>query len=187
MREGEMRNAKTIIIGIACAMALAYIISGIYDKAVGGDNTDGSVKSGRNVCIYDNGEYSLVDVEEYTASTLAGMMSDKWSDEMLKAVAVVVRTGIYYQMDENDRNSATQGQTKNLINESQLREIRYTESQLKKKWGGECSDDLYLSILYNSTVNITFYSYLHVISCELDNTACSFNQDTRQYRMGRLV
>lgn len=30
-----MRNAKTIIIGIACAMALAYIISGIYDKAVG--------------------------------------------------------------------------------------------------------------------------------------------------------
>lgn len=134
-----MRNAKTIIIGIACAMALAYIISGIYDKAVGGDNTDGSAKSGRNVCIYDNGEYSLVDVEEYTASTLAGMMSDKWSDEMLKAVAVVVRTGIYYQMDENDRNSATQGQTKNLINESQLREIRYTESQLKKKWGGECS------------------------------------------------
>ena len=110
-----MRNAKTIIIGIACAMALAYIISGIYDKAVGGDNTDGSAKSGRNVCIYDNGEYSLVDVEEYTASTLAGMMSDKWSDEMLKAVAVVVRTGIYYQMDENDRNSATQGQTKNLI------------------------------------------------------------------------
>lgn len=90
-----MRNAKTIIIGIACAMALAYIISGIYDKAVGGDNTDGLAKSGRNVCIYDNGEYSLVDVEEYTASTLAGMMSDKWSDEMLKAVAVVVRTGIY--------------------------------------------------------------------------------------------
>ena len=56
-----MRNAKTIIIGIACAMALAYIISGIYDKAVGGDNTDGLAKSGRNVCIYDNGEYSLVD------------------------------------------------------------------------------------------------------------------------------
>lgn len=51
-----MRNAKTIIIGIACAMALAYIISGIYDKAVGGDDTDGSAKSGRNVCIYDNGE-----------------------------------------------------------------------------------------------------------------------------------
>ena len=42
-----MRNAKTIIIGIACSMALAYIISGIYDKAVGGDDTDGSAKSGR--------------------------------------------------------------------------------------------------------------------------------------------
>lgn len=46
-----MRNAKTIIIGIACAMALAYIISGIYDKAVGGDNTDGWQKADA-MCVF---------------------------------------------------------------------------------------------------------------------------------------
>lgn len=32
-------------------MALAYIISGIYDKAVGGDDTDGSAKK-RTQCVY---------------------------------------------------------------------------------------------------------------------------------------
>ena len=58
--------------------------------------------SGKSVCVYEDGQYDLMDVEEYIESVLMGMMQDDWNEEMLKAMAVVLRTGVYYQMENQD-------------------------------------------------------------------------------------
>ena len=36
-----------------------------------------------------------MDVEEYIESVLIGVMQDDWNEEMLKAMAVVLRTEVY--------------------------------------------------------------------------------------------
>lgn len=131
-----MANVKYFILVIACAIAFSYIISFIYCKISGTEDTDTYMKTSRSVCIYENGQYELIDVEEYTVSTLAGMMDSDWNDEMLKVAAVIIRTGIYYQMDmQKDAADQTEYRSCNLINESRLREIRYTDSDLHRIWG----------------------------------------------------
>lgn len=130
-----MRNVKYILVGILCAFVLSYVISAVYNRYSPDAGQQGLGKSGKSVCVYEDGEYSLMDVEEYTASTLAGMMNQSWNDEMLRTMAVVIRTGIYYQMNEQARQGNSQGGT--LINESELREIRYNEQELKGIWDNQ--------------------------------------------------
>lgn len=136
-----MKRLKYALAGAACALLLLFSAAHLYGKNQGAED-DAATGSGRSVCIYEDGEYALIDVEDYVVSTLAGMMSTGWNDEMLKVMAVVIRTGIYYQMDA--RQGAVQAdyaQQKNLINETELREIRYSEDELDRKWGS-CSDDI---------------------------------------------
>ena len=131
-----MKNIRYILVGTALAILLCYIISYIYNKRIGQADVSETMKSDRRVCVYDGGDYALMDAEEYTSLVLAGMMTDSWEDEMLKTMAVIIRTGIYYQMDMADQNvSGEAGTGENLINESRLREIRYSYQELKKMWG----------------------------------------------------
>lgn len=121
-------------------MALPYIIAFVQSRQ--GQSGDGDAGgSGRSVCIYEDGEYALMDVEDYVSDILLGMMSSDWNDEMLRTAAVVLRTGIYYQMDEvsEDTYAATAGYERKgrLINEDSLNEIRYTEDELRNMWGND--------------------------------------------------
>lgn len=123
-----MQKIKVIVIGIVAALVMSYIVSEIYARrAYPGDLPDGE-NSGRSVCIYEDGQYELIDSEDYIKSVLLGIMQDGWNEEMLKTMAVILRTGMYYQME-------IQSPENGLINESQLREIRYTTAELKQKWG----------------------------------------------------
>lgn len=137
-----MQRVKYILLGIACALLLSYIVSYIYNKNYGMAGRGDVTKSGKSVCIYEGGEYALIDVEEYVSSVLAGMMDENWNPEMLKTMAVIIRTGIYYQMDMLREASGADntGGDGNLVNESQLREIRYSEEDIRKKWGNRYTE-----------------------------------------------
>lgn len=137
-----MQRIKYILLGIACALLLSYIVSYIYNKNYGTAGRGDVTKSGKSVCIYEGGEYALIDVEEYVSSVLAGMMDENWNPEMLKTMAVIIRTGIYYQMDMLREASGADntGGDGNLVNESQLREIRYSEEDIRKKWGNRYTE-----------------------------------------------
>lgn len=129
-----MHKIKVIIIGIVGAVVVSYIISTLYTRYKYPVSLPDDKSSGRSVCIYENGQYDLIDAEEYIDLVLLGVMQDDWNDEMLRLMAVLLRTGVYYQM-ENQVES--QSDKSNLINETELREIRYTYSELKEKWGEE--------------------------------------------------
>ena len=133
VHKGEnMQKLKVIIIGIVGAVVVSYFISTLYTRYKYPVSLPDDESSGRSVCIYENGQYDLMDAEEYIESVLLGTMQDDWNDEMLRVMAVILRTGVYYQME--NQGEAQSGKS-NLINETELREIRYTYSELKEKWG----------------------------------------------------
>jgi stage II sporulation protein D len=117
---------------ILSALAVGILVTYIINKNSVQENQKSLSAGTKSVCIYENGEYEIMDAEEYTAFALAGTMDEKWSEEMIKVMAVVVRTGIYYQMENRISVSETD---KNLINESNLREVRYTQDELEEMWG----------------------------------------------------
>lgn len=86
----------------------------------------------KRVCIYEDGEYKIIDAEEYVLYALAGQADTNWPQEMYKVMAVIYRTSIYYQMEQLGDN-----RDGNLIEESALEESRYTVEELKEKF----SDD----------------------------------------------
>lgn len=134
-----MGQLKYVLAGALCAFALAWVVSHAMGRGEGDEES--STGNGRSICIYEDGGYALVDAEDYVTSVLTGMMDSSWSDEMLKVMAVVVRTGIYYQMDTRDSGADVYGtgysQSSRLINESELKEIRYSDAELEKQWGNE--------------------------------------------------
>lgn len=135
---GREKNLKVkyIFLGIFGAFMLTYIISYMYNRTASGQITVAGEKE-KSVCIYQDGAYEIVDVEEYVQQVLTGMADDNWNMEMLRTVSVIIRTGIYYQMDKNSKNDSKNGGNTNLINEADLREIRYTEDELREMWGND--------------------------------------------------
>lgn len=131
-----------ICAAVVAAFAIPYIITSILQAGNKRQEMDiKALDSGRDVCIYTSGEYQLIDVEEYVMYTLAGQADLTWEDEMLKVMAVVIRTSIYYQIDENTDTYAD-SKTK-LINEDQLIEIRYEKEELQQMWGADYESNLY--------------------------------------------
>lgn len=131
-----------ICAGLVAAFAIPYIITSIFQTGNYQEKVDiKGLKSGRSVCIYSQGEYELIDVEEYVVYTLAGQADLSWEDEMLKTMAVIIRTSIYYQMNENADTYTDSGAR--LINEDQLIEIRYEDEDLRQMWGSGYEANLY--------------------------------------------
>lgn len=136
-----------VITGIFLIFAIPYVTTCI----VQGKNNERindlkSVDSGRHICISDNGEYKLIDAEEYIVYALAGKVDMAWDDEMLQTMAVIFRTSIYYQME----NQMTKKADKNIINEEDLYEIRYSDHELRDMWKNRYS--MNLERLYNAVL-----------------------------------
>lgn len=167
------------MLGILGAFVLTYVISYMYNRTASGQAAVGDEKN-RSVCIYQDGAYELVDVEEYIQQVLAGMADSGWNMEMLRTVAVIIRTGIYHQMDTNTHNAANNGKTVNLVNEADLREIRYTEDELREMWGNDyqritnmtsraVSDTRGVVVRYDGEVIVPVYHMVstgHTVSAE---------------------
>lgn len=147
-----------IIIGVFILFAIPYVTTCIIQ----GQNNQKqqnikSVKSGMNVCISDGNEYELIDVEEYIVYALAGKADITWSDEMLKMMAVIFRTSIYYEMEHQLVTGAEKG--RNIINEEELYEIRYSKSELKKKLDSDYNrfmERVYDAVLLTGGQTITY-------------------------------
>lgn len=179
MRGGKNLKVKYILLGILGAFVLTYVISYMYNRTASGQAAVDDEKN-RSICIYQDGAYELVDVEEYVQQVLAGMADGGWNMEMLRTVAVIIRTGIYHQMDANTHNTANNGKTANLINEAELREIRYTEDELREMWGNDyqritnmtsraVSDTRGVVVCYDGEVIVPVYHMVstgHTVSAE---------------------
>ena len=98
-----------------------------------------ALSSSRDVCILQNGNYRLIDCEEYILYVLAGIYDPSWNVEMTKTMAVLTRTAIYYEM--NDQANTANGGGK-IINEGDLKEIRIEKDELKQKWGKEYKQNM---------------------------------------------
>lgn len=123
---------------IVTAFAIPYIVTMIMnDSAKWSESQIEELSSGRQVCINDNGEYRIIDVEEYIVYSLAGQADMSWNEEMLKTMAVIMRTSIYYQMEEQTQNTDS-----NFVDESGIAEIRYTKQELKALWGNKYEENL---------------------------------------------
>jgi hypothetical protein len=95
-----------------------------------------ALSSSRDVCILQNGNYRLIDCEEYILYVLAGLYDPSWNVEMAKTMAVLTRTAIYYEM--NDQADTANGGGK-IINEGDLKEIRIEKDELKQNGGKNIS------------------------------------------------
>lgn len=89
-----------LIIMLPCLLTLA--INGRY-QAISVDMLD----SGRDVLIHNNGENTLMDVEQYIVGILPGIVDYGATREVVEAQAVAVRTKIYFAMGENTVVDAT--------------------------------------------------------------------------------
>ena len=98
-----------------------------------------ALSSSRDVCILQNENYRLIDCEEYILYVLAGIYDPSWNVEMTKTMAVLTRTAIYYEM--NDQADTANGGGK-IINEGDLKEIRIEKDELKQKWGKEYKQNM---------------------------------------------
>ena len=98
-----------------------------------------ALSSSRDVCILQNENYRLIDCEEYILYVLAGLYDPSWNVEMTKTMAVLTRTAIYYEM--NDQADTANGGGK-IINEGDLKEIRVEKDELKQKWGKEYKQNM---------------------------------------------
>lgn len=144
-----MKKNNRILVWFAAvlfAFAIPYVGTRLFLQYRGVSEVQiSSLKSSRDVCIYQDDSYKLIDCEEYLLFALAGIYDSDWEDEMVKTMAVVMRTAIYYEM--NSQADTANGGGK-IINESDLKEIRYDKSELKDRWGGQYKNNL--QIVYNA-------------------------------------
>lgn len=91
-----MTGIMSIIVIIFGPFILTSLINGREDKTSKLEKVD----SGRDVIVQTNGENRLIDVEQYIAGVLPGLVDYKKSQDMIEAQAVAVRAKIYYAMGE---------------------------------------------------------------------------------------
>lgn len=83
-----------------------------------------TIDTGRDVIIQVGDKNQLIDVEEYIAGVLPGLVDWKSSQDILEAQAVAVRTKIYYEMG-----------SETVIKASDLQFTYYTKEDYIEKWG----------------------------------------------------
>lgn len=86
--------------------------------------TISEMSTGKDVLIQKDGVNKLIDVEEYVAGVLPGMVEPKADKDMMEAQAVAVRTKVYYAMGENT-----------VVDAGTLEFTYLTEEEYKEKLG----------------------------------------------------
>ncbi len=125
---------------VLLAFAIPYVGTGLFVRYRDvSDARIAALSSSRDVCILQNGNYRLIVCEEYILYVLAGIYDPSWNVEMTKTMAVLTRTAIYYEM--NDQADTANGGGK-IINEGDLKEIRVEKDELKQKWGKEYKQNM---------------------------------------------
>lgn len=126
--QGEsMKAFMWVLLAIVCAVCVPCIVTFCVNGRQKDAMTDLSqISTGRDVLVQTEDGNKLVDIEEYIAHIMPGIVDASTDDSYLQAQAVVLRTQIYKEMGQ-----ATVLQAKDL--EYQY----YTEKDYIAKWGKE--------------------------------------------------
>ncbi|MGN0151896.1 MAG: SpoIID/LytB domain-containing protein [Wujia sp.] len=111
--------ALAAVIIFPCMLTL--MMNGRYGKA---ESRVSALSTGRDVLLQIDGANMLMDVEQYIAGVLPGLVAPDSEQDIIEAQAVAVRTKIYYEMGNNS-----------VIQASQLEFTYYTKQDYIDKWG----------------------------------------------------
>lgn len=110
---------------IAAIILLPYIITMLVNGHHGSMGAGiSNIDSGKDVFIQIDGDNRLLDVEQYIAGVLPGIVAPDASVEIMEAQAVAIRTKIYFAMGENT-----------VIDSSSLEFKYYTKEDFIHEWG----------------------------------------------------
>lgn len=110
---------------VAAIILLPYIITMIINGQHGDIGTGiGNLDSGKDVLIQIDGDNRLLDVEQYIAGVLPGLVEPEANVQIMEAQAVAVRTKIYFAMGEST-----------VIDASNLDFKYYTKEDFIHEWG----------------------------------------------------
>ncbi len=88
----------TIVTAVAVMVLGPYIMTSIINGRYNTSSAISSIDTGRDVIIQIDGENRLMDVEEYIAGVLPGLVDWQSDSNIIEAQAVAVRGKIYYAM-----------------------------------------------------------------------------------------
>lgn len=121
-----MGERITIMIAMtAIVIMIPYIMTiAINGKQVESGSEIQKVDSGRDVLMQIDGANVLIDVEQYIAGVLPGMVDFSSENSFIEAQAVAIRTKIYYAMG-----------SETVVNASELDYKYYSIQDYINKWG----------------------------------------------------
>lgn len=90
-----------ILFAIPCLITWLVVIACPELKIGRGDNPLENISLGKTVSLEINGLYKTVDVEEYVAGVLPGVMSAEYDSEALKLQAILIRTNVLREMEDS--------------------------------------------------------------------------------------
>lgn len=88
----------TIVTAVAVMVLGPYIMTSIINGRYNTTSAISSIDTGRDIIIQIDGENRLMDVEEYIAGVLPGLVDWQSDSNIIEAQAVAVRGKIYYAM-----------------------------------------------------------------------------------------
>ena len=95
--------ALIILLFPSVTCLLYHFINPEFDIGKGGSSVENHYM-GKDVMIEVSGLYKNIDVEEYVAGIMAGVISPEYNIEALKTQAVLVRTNVLKEMEEKKSN-----------------------------------------------------------------------------------
>lgn len=111
--------------GLATVILFPYMLTTMMNGRYGvAESKVSSLSTGRDVLMQIDGVNMLMDVEQYIAGVLPGLVSPDSDASVIEAQAVAVRTKIYYEMGSNT-----------VIQASDLEFTYYTKQDYIDKWG----------------------------------------------------
>ncbi len=123
-----MRERLTIVFALCVLMIIipyfgTLIMTGISDTEPMADSV-AELDSGKTVSVEKDGQYEVLDVEEYLLGVLPGIMEPEKDVEVWKVLAVIERTNIYRQMEGVGN-----------VDERDLSEDYLTKEEICALWG----------------------------------------------------
>lgn len=119
---------EKVMIWLACVATIIifpYMLTTMMNGRYGVTETKVSALStGKDVLMQIDGANMLMDVEQYIAGVLPGLVSPDSEESIIEAQAVAVRTKIYFEMGDNT-----------VIQATDLEFTYFTKQDYIDKWG----------------------------------------------------
>ncbi len=165
-----MREKGTILFALLIiAIMIPYLGTVVMTGTIGTElTTVETLDTGRSIALEKDGQYLVMDVEEYLKGTLPTVIEGTENEEMWKTVAVVERTNLYKKMSDLTQLEAADLELE-YLSEEEVREL-WGERNYKKyqkalekaiietagitlQYDGSCIDALYHKVSVGMTAS----------------------------------